>query len=170
MICLSRRAMADFDKYAPLLRQFEGGFVNDPCDPGGATNKGVTLAVFRQFFGQDKTVADLKAITDSQWRTVMKSYWDRVKGDKINSQPVAEMLADWHINAGTAAIRSAQRALNLEVDGIIGPNSLSMLNQPGVFPILKDARIQYYKTLVLRNRSLSKFLNGWINRVNMIKQ
>ncbi len=44
----------------------EGGYVDHPKDPGGATNKGVTLAVFQRFHGESMGKDDLKAITDEQ--------------------------------------------------------------------------------------------------------
>ena len=63
--------MANFDTYAPRLRRWEGNkFVDDPADYGGATNGGVTLKTFRAVFGADKTVEDLKNMTEAQWRRV----------------------------------------------------------------------------------------------------
>lgn len=56
--------MTAFDRLKQFILSWEGGFVNDPRDPGGATNKGVTLAKFREIYGKDKTVNDLKKITD----------------------------------------------------------------------------------------------------------
>jgi len=58
--------MAEFGIYAPLLRKLEGGFVNDPQDAGGATNAGVTLNTFRAYYGQDRTIEDLKNISNTQ--------------------------------------------------------------------------------------------------------
>ena len=52
------------DKFIKFILSWEGGFVNDPRDSGGATNKGVTLSTFQTVFGKDKTVKDLKNIND----------------------------------------------------------------------------------------------------------
>ena len=52
------------DKFIKFILSWEGGFVNDQRDSGGATNKGVTLSTFQTVFGKDKTVKDLKNITD----------------------------------------------------------------------------------------------------------
>ena len=54
--------MANVEHLAPLILKWEGRFVNDPLDHGGATNKGVTIATYRQVYGQYKTVEDLKKI------------------------------------------------------------------------------------------------------------
>mgnify|MGYP002516081844 CR=1 FL=1 len=51
------------NKLAIYIRSWEGGFVNDPHDPGGATNKGITLATFRTVYGKNKTVSDLKKMS-----------------------------------------------------------------------------------------------------------
>lgn len=162
--------MASFDKYAPLLREFEGGYVNDPDDDGGPTNCGVTLATFRQYFGSDKTVADLKAMTDRQWRTVMKSYWDRVQGDKILRQCVADMLADWHINSGAAGIKAAQRALGCTADGIVGKKTLAALNSPASFDTLRDARMVFFVNIVKGKSSKIRYLTSWLRRLLKIRE
>lgn len=162
--------MASFDKYAPLLREFEGGYVNNPLDKGGPTNGGVTLATFRQYFGSDKTVDDLRRMTDRQWCTVMKSYWDRVQGDKILRQCVAEMLVDWHINSGTAGVKAAQRALGCTADGIVGKKTLAALNSPAAFEKLQDARLVFFVNIVKSRPNQIGMLTGWLRRLLKIKE
>jgi lysozyme family protein len=73
--------MANFDLFLPLLLEFEGGYVDDPEDPGGETNKGVTMAVFREcsleLLGIDPTSDALKALTDAQAGIIYKArYWN----------------------------------------------------------------------------------------------
>ena len=160
--------MASWFNYIPALLKWEGGFVNNPNDKGGATNKGVTLATFRKWYGADRTVADLKAMTDCQWCRIMRSYWDGVKGDQIQSQSIADIFADWHINAGINAIKRVQKALGITADGIVGKVTLSHLNAPNkrnTFQLIKDAREDYYLDIVKANPSQGVFLNGWLRRV-----
>ena len=103
--------MANVDSLLPYILKFEGGFVNDPADAGGATNKGVTIATWRQV-GYDKDgdgdidVDDLKLLTDADVRNrVLKPhYWDRWKGDRIKSQGVANILVDWVWGSGKHGI------------------------------------------------------------------
>ena len=64
--------MARFELYAPILKEVEGGFVDHPADKGGPTNAGVTLATFKTIFGKDKTVDDLRNMTNAQWKRIMK--------------------------------------------------------------------------------------------------
>lgn len=161
--------MADFDKYAPKLSDIEGGWVDDPDDNGGATNRGVTLTTYRSFFGQHKTKEDLKNMTDDEWRFIMKSFWDSCRADEIDNQVIAEMLVDWRIHSGGIAIRKIQEAFSLKPDGIVGPLTLGALNGPDSKAILdrmKACRIRYYNRLIDSGRCHKKYRKGWINRVN----
>lgn len=164
--------MADFEHYAPTLAKWEGGWSDNRRDKGKATMRGVTLATFRQFYGPRKTKEDLRNITDAEWERIMRTYWDRCKADQIRNQSIAEILVDWHINAGVNAIKCFQRACMLDADGIIGPKSLAVLNSPNeqvIFNRIKEAREDYYRRLALGNPSQSIFLAGWLNRTDYFK-
>lgn len=161
--------MASFDLYAPLLRELEGGFVDHPADEGGPTKAGVTLAAFRATFGQDKTVNDLKNMTDAQWKKIMRIYWDACSADKITSQAVANIVVDWNINSGISGRRGVQNTFGLAADGIFGPKTLAALNKEPhrcVFCKIKTAREQFYHNLVEKKPSQKVFLKGWLNRLN----
>lgn len=166
--------MAEFSKYAPKLKNLEGGWVlvNHPSDPGGHTLCGVTLATYRQFYGSDKTVEDLKKMHSYEWEAIMRTYWNRCRGSQIENQSIAELFVDWHINAGVNAIKQVQKMFYIKADGIVGPVTLRYLNSPNreiIFNRLKDRREQYYYNLVRSNRKLGVFLNGWLNRTRSFK-
>lgn len=164
--------MADFQKYAPKLRKFEGGFSNHPNDPGQATMCGITLATYRQFYGKDKTVEDLKKMPWWEWETIMRTYWNRCRASQIESQSIAELFVDWHINAGVNAIKQVQKMFMITADGLVGPVTLKYLNSPNreiIFNRIKERREQYYYNLVRGNRKLAVFLNGWLNRTRSFK-
>ena len=83
--------MASFDLFLPILLRFEGGFVDDPSDPGGETNKGVTMATFRycshELLGIDPTSENLRAQTDAQASIIYRSlYWNKMSGDDFQLQ------------------------------------------------------------------------------------
>ena len=85
--------MASFDLFLPMLLRFEGGYVNDPSDPGGETNKGITMATFRQcsheLLGLDPTSENLQSLTDAQAGIVYRAlYWDKMSGDDVQLQEV----------------------------------------------------------------------------------
>lgn len=173
--------MADFNAFFPTLLKHEGGFVNDPADPGGATNKGVTLGTFQQcaqrLLNLAPTLDNLKALTDAQAGTIYKAlYWDKVRGDEITLQPLANIVFDFQVNAGANASKLLQRVLNdlgatppLAVDGAIGAGTmraLSAADAKAVYARYKQGRKDYYTNLVNQRPSLNKFLKGWLNRVD----
>lgn len=161
--------MADFKIYAEKLQQLEGGFVNDPLDAGGATKCGVTLARFRQEFGEDRTVEDLKAMTEAQWTRIMKGgYWDKCCGDAIKNQSIAEIFVDWCINSGLGMIRKVQGIVGTKADGIVGPKTINLINVKDpqwLHYSIKAARAQFYADLVHNKASQVKFYEGWMNRL-----
>lgn len=165
--------MAEFVKYAPKLISFEGGYVWHPEDKGGPTCCGVTLKTFQQYYGKDKTKEDLRDMKHSQWRHIMKDgYWDKVKGDKIDNQSLAEIIADWCVNSGAVSIRKVQRLLGCEADGIVGPITLSLINTADAESLhdrIWKARQQHYIDIVKKDPSQKKFMNGWMNRLNQFK-
>lgn len=163
--------MADYRKLKPKILKWEGGFSNHPLDKGGATNKGITIAVFRKYFGLDKTVEDLRRITDGQWDLIFKTgYWDKMKGDQIKNQSIANILVDWAWGSGPiTAIKRLQKLLEVRVDGIIGPITLRALNeakQEDLFKKIWNARRDFFYEIVRRNPSQRVFLRGWMNRLN----
>lgn len=162
--------MANFNTYAPRLRRWEGNsFVCDPDDYGGATNSGVTLATFRKTFGRNKTVEDLKNMTETQWRAVMKGeFWDRCKADQIKNQSVAEIFVDWCINSGIGKIKFVQHFVGVDQDGIVGPKTIAAINaadQRALHRRIKMTRARRFLDQIDGNTSQMKFFNGWFNRL-----
>lgn len=173
--------MASFEAFLPKLLRFEGGFVNDPADPGGATNKGITLRTFqgcsRQLLQLEPTLDNLRHLTDEQAARIYKClYWDRLGADQLQCQELAEMLVDFYVNAGGHATRVLQATLNdigarplLSVDGVFGPatrRALQNFDHRDLYARLRGARIAYYQQLAERRPPLKRFLAGWLNRVN----
>lgn len=162
--------MANFDKYAPKLKKWEGSaFVNDADDAGGPTNSGVTLDTLRMHYGPTKTVNDLRAMTQQQWTAIMKgNFWDKCWGDMIKNQSVAEIFVDWCINSGIGMIKKVQGIVGTKADGVLGPQTLAAINkydQRRLHFAIKSARAAYYEDCV-KNRSANlKFYDGWMNRL-----
>ena len=168
--------MASFDLFLPILLRFEGGYVDDPTDPGGETNKGITMAVFQHcahpLLGIDPTSANLKALTDAQAGIIYKrAYWDKICGDQFQSQELANIVCDFYVNAGTHATILLQRLINaagvhVTEDGCIGPATIQALNslpQRELYVQYKQGRIDYYQGM---GRRFPQFVRGWLNRVN----
>jgi lysozyme family protein len=171
--------MADFNLFLPKLLTFEGGFVDDPADPGGTVNKGVTLqtllACSQALLGVAPTLDNLRALTDAQAGIIYKArYWDKLRGDEIANQGLAELLVDFYVSAGNVAVSALQQALNelgkaLPVNGVFDDATFAALDAspaPDLFSRLREVRVNYYTALATRSPALQPFLQGWLNRAN----
>jgi lysozyme family protein len=162
--------MADAKKLMPYILKWEGGFVNDPLDKGGATNKGLTIGTFRQFFGPRATVDQLRAITTDQWLQIFYAgYWNRWRADEINSQSVADILVDWIWGSGVWGIKIPQCLLGVTQDGIVGPKTIAAVNAADpktLFDQIKAARVKYIDNIIKKTPTNERFRKGWLNRLN----
>lgn len=169
--------MANSSKLVPFILQWEGGFVNDPDDLGGATNKGITIGTFAEYKkrkGQKApTVEDLKNISDTEWYDVFKSlYWDRWKADEIKNQSVANILVDWVWASGSHGIKRPQRLLGVKADGIVGKQTIAALNAMDaatLFKMIKDDRAKFIDEICKARPKNEKYRKGWMNRINAIR-
>jgi lysozyme family protein len=154
------------------ILEHEGGYVNHPDDPGGATNKGITIATFRRYIKRNGTVADLKALTTQQAVNVYKAqYWDAVRGDDLPSG-VDYTVADFAVNSGPSrAAEYLQAALGVAQDGAIGPKTLAAAQAASAKPlinIINSNRLAFMKRI--RGGKLWKtFGRGWQSRVDAVR-
>lgn len=170
--------MARCDILWPFIKSYEGGFSNHPADKGGATNMGVTIGTWRKQ-GYDKDgdgdidVDDLRLISEADAQRIFKlNYWDRWQGAKIRDQSVANILVDWVWGSGAYGIKIPQRILGVKVDGVVGPKTLTALNnqdQEALFAKLKREREEYFHHICVVTPSNKAFLNGWLRRLNGIR-
>ena len=164
--------MANSKILEPFILKWEGGFVNDKDDLGGATNMGVTLATYRSVFGSNKTVNDLKRMTRVQWGVIFKKYyWDKWKADDIKDQNVANILVDWVWASGVYGIKIPQRVLGVDVDGIVGPKTIAAVNASDgrkLFDNINQERKDFIDRICQTRPQNKKFKNGWLNRINSL--
>lgn len=147
----------------------EGGFVNHPNDPGGPTNKGITLATFKRYVKRNATVTDLKNLTIDQAGIVYrKQYWDRVKGDDLPSG-VDYAVFDFAVNSGPArAAKYLQAVVGVTQDGKIGPKTLAAVKRADpqtVIERLCDDRLAFLKRL----KTWPTFGRGWSRRIEEVR-
>ena len=169
--------MANSSKLIPFILQWEGGFVNDPDDLGGATNKGITIGTFTEYKkrkGQKApTVEDLKNISDAEWHDVFKSlYWDRWKADEIKNQSVANIIVDWVWASGVHGIKRPQKLLGVASDGLVGPKTIAAINVADprkLFDAIKADRAKFIDEICKARPKNEKYRKGWMNRINAIK-
>jgi lysozyme family protein len=169
--------MADYKHIVPFVLKSEGGYVNDPNDAGGETNKGVTYTVWKSVFGD--THDRFMAMSDEDWGQIFKkNYWDLVCGDQINSQRIADLLADWAYNAGRRTpsidvqdILNHSFAQHLTEDGQLGSSSIAAINavdENTLFNDIVQKRLWFYDQCVASHPSNAKYIVGWRNRVHAL--
>ena len=163
--------MAVYTKIIKKILKWEGGYAGN-IDGATCTMKGVTLATYRRFFGKEKTCKDLKEITQAEWDYIFKKgFWDRWKADDIENQSIAELLVDWCWTSGVWGIKSPQRVLGVNDDGIVGPKTLAAINdyedQEELFNKLWNRRKKHFQDIAKGGKA--KFLGGWLNRLNDFK-
>lgn len=166
--------MANVEKIVPFILKWEGGFVNDPDDLGGATNKGVTLATYTQYCRKKgypvPTAERLKNLSEREWTEILKTmYWDRWKAGQIVNQSVANILVDWVWASGVHGIKRPQKILGVSVDGIVGNQTLAAVNARDakeLFYAIKADRIRFIDEICKARPANEKYHRGWMNRIN----
>lgn len=169
--------MAHIEKLTPFIIKWEGGYVNDPLDHGGATNMGVTIHTWKQV-GYDKNgddiidAHDMKLLTKEDFNMVLRLYWNRWKADEIHNQALANLLVDWVWASGSWGIKIPQYLLGLKNDGVVGPKTLQAVNGQDpeeLFTRVWNERAAFLKRIVDRDKVQRRFFAGWMNRLNDFK-
>lgn len=169
--------MANIDLLIPIILKWEGGFVNDPTDRGGATNMGVTLSTWRAV-GYDKDgdgdidVQDMKLLNKDDFKKVLQLYWNRWKADQIRNQSLANILVDWVWGSGKWGIIYPQRLLGVEDDGKVGNMTLEALNFQNAKSFFNDiylSRVDFLNKIVTHDPTQKRFINGWLHRLSDFK-
>lgn len=186
--------MADFNKAILKVLRHEGvhfdgsnnpiagrtGYVNHPDDPGGETNYGVTLAVARQYgySGPMQTIPfDIVKII------YRRLYWDKMRGDEMPDQQIAEEVFDTGVNCGMpVTVMFLQRTLNvlnkqeglyrdIAADGVCGSGTINALKtalavqlwyRDCILRALDSLQCVRYIELAERNKKFETFVPGWL--------
>jgi len=153
--------LVNFDEIIEVVLHHEGGYVNDPKDPGGETNFGVAK--------RSHPDVDIKNLTKDGAKEIYKEhYWDKNKVESL-SEELRHIYFDMCVNQGRGrAVKILQRAANgkganLKVDGGMGPKTIAAMD--GVeLDRVRAYRVKYYADLVTRKPDLEKFYFGWFRR------
>jgi lysozyme family protein len=154
----------NFERSLEMLLHHEGGFVNHPKDPGGATNLGVTKAVYEKWVGREVSIEDMKELTHEDVAPIYKkNYWDRLKGDDLPSG-LDFAAFDWGVNSGTGRpAKVIQRYVTAAQDGAIGNQTLGLIaenNPADIIQYLYQQRQKFYERL----KTFETFGRGWTRR------
>ena len=155
------KILTAFDDIIEVVLEHEGGYVNDPKDPGGETNFGIAK--------RSHPDVDIKNLTKDGAKDIYKEvYWDGNKVESL-SEDLRHIYFDMCVNQGRGrAVKILQRAANakgaeLKVDGGMGPKTIAGLK--GVeLDRVRAYRVKYYADLVTRKPDLEKFYFGWFRR------
>ena len=165
--------MADFIPSFEKMILNEGGYVlhNVSGDRGGQTYAGIAKNFHPGWGGWaiiDRGDMDNPALTRMVRDFYEDNFWNKVKGDDLTNQGIAEAVFDFAVNAGIkTASKLAQLVIEATPDGIIGPLSVSKLNNADEQTFIAKyalAKIARYAQICKRNPNQKKFLLGWINR------
>lgn len=180
--------MSGLDELLGRLVLREGGFVNDPVDPGGATKFGITLKTLAQWRGKAVTVEDVRNLGLEEAKDIYRTvYYEREQLGELPGGPVAggvqEHIFDMLCNGGAdTAWRILQTAVNmvlgsdvLQVDGKNGPLTQQMVGRAWAVDkvlfarLVPELRKAFYLTLCEEKPPLRRFLKGWLNRVDEMR-
>ncbi|MEO1035235.1 MAG: glycosyl hydrolase 108 family protein [Pseudomonadota bacterium] len=174
--------MANFRPAFDALIAKEGGYVDHPNDPGGATKYGISLRWLLTVDPKDAdvdddgivSVADIRAMTLTHAAALyLKYWWKEYRYGDIDEQDVATRIFSMSVNMGAEqAHKLVQRALTaagqpVKVDGILGPASraaIARANPWALIAAIRSEQAGYYRLIARVNPKLRSFLRGWLRR------
>lgn len=165
--------IGDREKIITWIIDEEGRvFENDPDDPGGATKFGITLVELRDYRNLGTLQpGDVEALTEAEAHDIyVGAYWDKIAGDQLPSG-LDWMVMNFGVNAGWQRVaRMLQKALGLQQDGDIGPETLAsvgrntnMFGSP--LSLIKDLYDQQ-RAFYLTRSTVWKYGKGWLARLD----
>lgn len=151
------------DKFIRKILALEGGskITNDPSDSGGQTKYGISKKAF--------PMINVINLTEQQAIDIYKkNFYNICMIDSINNELLALHVFDFAVNSGIGrSVKTLQKIVGSVQDGMIGAKTLSMVNSGNFTDDFIQARLNFYKSIGVGKNT--KFLKGWLNRVNNLK-
>lgn len=149
--------MSQFDKLIDRVLSHEGWYSNDPQDPGGETQWGISKRAHPD--------VNIKALTRAQAIDIYRAdYWDKIKGDQLPAG-IAFQVLDAAVNHGVrTASRWLQASVGVTADGIIGPATLAAVRRVDAAEtvlLFNATRLEFYTDVT----TFARFGRGWTRRV-----
>ena len=157
------KMQGNFQECLDLVLKAEGGWVNNPNDPGGETNLGVTKRVWEEWVGHP--VATMKNLTEADVAPLYEQkYWRPCYGEVL-PRGLDFVVFSMGVNAGPGrSVKLLQSAIGCIPDGIIGPKTRELIlasNSATLIAKFSEARRDYYRSL----KTFPIFGKGWLSRV-----
>lgn len=158
--------MSEFNEAINIVLKHEGGYANDPIDPGGETNYGISKARY-----PDLDIASLSKAKAKE--LYFKDFWKKFRINEIQDQKTANLALDTVVHHGRGVkilqLGAKRSGKDIAIDNRIGPQTLNAINTLNPTLFINNAvkeRIKYMEGLVINNPSLKKYLTGWKNRAS----
>lgn len=155
ILYLFRNRMTEQMKFSLIMAvilRHEGGYINDPDDPGGETKFGISKRSYPNL--------DIKNLTRTEAIEIYRrDYYLKMGIDKIENPNLAVQIMDFGVNAGTG---TALKTLKTAV-------TESEKTGENIVKVYKRIRKNYYSSLAEKKPILKKFLAGWLNRIENSK-
>jgi lysozyme family protein len=164
-----QQGSSSFDACMPFIFKAEGGYSDNPADPGGPTNFGITLATLRAYEGDPNLAADdVKKLTPAMAKEIYRTaYWNRMQCGELPPGLDLEVF-DFGVNSGPAeSVKTLQKIVGVTQDGSVGPITLAAVGQFNVGDLIgrfAQARLAFYQSL-----NMPEFEQGWATRVAQIQ-
>lgn len=164
--------MSEFERSLARVLVHEGGYVDHPDDPGGATNQGITQAVYDDYRRQlGLKPQAVKLLANGERDTIYRMrYWALIKGDSLPAG-ISYVVFDGAVNSGVSrSARWLQQALGIPADGVIGPQTLVAVrahpDHDALVDRICDLRLAFLKAL----KTWPTFGKGWARRVEQVRR
>lgn len=161
--------MSGFHACIPIILHHEGGYVDHPSDPGGATNMGITHITLADWRGEPVTKQDVQRLTELEAREIYRArYWNAVMADDL--PPGVDLVVfDFAVNAGVSrSAKLLQRLVYVPADGAVGPQTLAAVRRMDPAALINgfsEGRMAHYRSL----RIWETFKNGWTRRTSEVR-
>lgn len=155
----------NFDQCFEMVLQHEGHYVNDPRDPGGRTNMGVTQRQWEAYIGREVSEDEMRKLTPKDVKPFYKTrYWDLIRGDDLPSG-IDYAVFDFAVNSGVGrASKYLQSIVGAFSDGVIGPKTVEATkacDKEQAIDGICDMRLNFLQKL----EKFPIYGKGWSKRV-----
>ena len=159
-----------FDLCLQVVLAKEGGFADDPADPGGATQMGITAHTLAAWRGRPVSAEEVRALPAEEAKEIYRAqYWNLMRCEDL-PRGVDLAVFDFGVNAGPAtAVKALQRAIGTMPDGAVGPFTLRAAQSADTRALVGaicQARLEFYRGLA----GFARFGRGWTSRVEDVRR
>lgn len=176
---------ADFNAAIKKVFKQEGGFTGNSKDKGNyykgklvGTNLGITPLAYYSYYKEDPTEQMMRTLTQDKAAPIYKAnYWNKIRGDEIKNDSVADLLMFIVVNSGPGMVKPIKAVMNMTAGKKIVAETttpftseevklLNELPQDIFFKNVIEVRRRFYNRLVEKDPTQSVFLKGWLRRLD----